>query len=293
MKANVGGNVFDEAALRAQINARLDALVPADSAPARAARHSLLAAGKRLRALLTIAATARAGGDPALAMDAACAVEMVHTASLIFDDLPAMDDAPLRRGVPTPHVLFGEGVAILAGIGLMNAAFEAAAQCPGVPAARRLSVVELLTTAIGWTGLVGGQALDLNPDGASVDVIHHGKTGVLFVAAADIGAVIAGLGPEQRAPFVQFGRALGGAYQALDDILDHLGKAETAGKPTQRDGGKLSGVSPASLAAARARATRALADADAALGGPAGDPNCPMRGLMARIERHFQELTSA
>ncbi|MEM9233958.1 MAG: polyprenyl synthetase family protein, partial [Pseudomonadota bacterium] len=180
--------------LRQRVETRLAELVPQGMGPAEAARHSLLAPGKRLRAILTMIAAAECGGDPFKALDVACAVEMIHTASLVFDDLPAMDDASLRRGITTPHVIYGVDVAILAGIGLLNGAFGAVARAETLSAAQKVEISDILSLSVGWSGLVGGQALDLSSgeNGACIEDIHDGKTGVLFEAATLGGAASAG-----------------------------------------------------------------------------------------------------
>ena len=284
-------------AIKHAVEARLDQLLPPLGEPSLAARHSLLAPGKRLRAVLTVMAARQCGEgvDEGGLIDVACAVEMVHTASLVFDDLPAMDDADLRRGVATPHKLYGDDVAILAGIGLLNGAFGVVAAAQGLDAQQRIEIVEVLSRAIGWTGLVQGQALDLRgEDGASVEDVHHGKTGALFVAAALAGAACAGAPPTARAGLVTFGRELGLAYQALDDVLDHVASDAAAGKSTGKDAGKrtavvLGSVPMDGLAAARARADRHLARAaDAASAACAGSP---LGALTDYVGRHFAKLT--
>ncbi|MEM9422155.1 MAG: polyprenyl synthetase family protein [Pseudomonadota bacterium] len=226
--------------IRREVDARLDMLVPITGEPSRAARHSLLAPGKRLRAVMTVLAAEQCGGSPEDALDTACAVEMIHTASLVFDDLPAMDDALLRRGMPTPHTVFGDDVAILAGIGLLNGAFGAVAQCASLNANQKTQIISVLSEAVGWHGLVLGQALDLQSDQAdtTLEDIHYGKTGALFVAASLAGAVTADANSSLNSLFVQYGRALGHAYQAFDDVLDHVADEEVAGKSTGRDIGK-------------------------------------------------------
>ena len=285
----------DISALKARIDARLDQLLPPGGEPSLAARHSLLAPGKRLRAVLTVLAARQCGGegfrDDAV-VDVACAVEMVHTASLVFDDLPAMDDADTRRGAPTPHTLYGDDVAILAGIGLLNGAFGVVAAAQHLGASQRVEVVEVLSRAVGWTGLVQGQADDLRGD-AGLDDIHYGKTGALFVAAALAGAACADAPVSARGPLVTYGRELGFAYQALDDVVDQVASPEAAGKTVGRDEGKrtaaLGRAGDARLAEARDRAVRHLGAAKRA----AGDAceGRPLSLLAAHIEEHFARLT--
>lgn len=289
--------------VRAAVDARLDQLLPPQGEPSLAARHSLLAPGKRLRAVLCVLAARQCAG-PGLGetgageaglLDVACAVEMVHTASLVFDDLPAMDDADLRRGVATPHKLYGDDVAILAGIGLLNGAFGVVAGAQGLGAEQRVEIVEVLSRAIGWTGLVQGQAMDLRgAEGASLEDVHHGKTGALFVAAALAGAACAGAPVSARAPLVAYGRELGLAYQALDDVLDQVASDGAAGKTTGRDAGKRTAVVIGSvpsdgLAAAKARAERHLARAAEAASGP--HAGSPLAELTVHVRRHFERLS--
>lgn len=268
-----GTSPLDLESLRELINLRLAQLVPEGHprGPAAAARHSLLASGKRLRAVITLIAARSQGGSIEDALDVACAVEMIHTSSLVFDDLPAMDNADLRRGEPTAHKAFGEDIAILAGIGLINGAYEVIAQSKALTAERRMEVLRIMTRSVGWQGLVHGQALDLSSgaDDARVDAIHEGKTGALFIAAAECGGLCA---PEcsdnQRRSLRAYGRALGFAYQAFDDVLDQVVADEAAGKTTGRDGGKSTAVlgGRSSLASAKALANRHLDQAVAAVG---------------------------
>lgn len=228
------------------IDRRLAELLPQTGRPSEAARHSLLAPGKRLRAILTLLAAEESGARLEDALAPACAIEMVHTASLIFDDLPAMDDAALRRGRETPHVKFGEGVAILAGIGLLNGAFGALATAPGIHPSKKVQMAEVLSDAIGWRGLVGGQDLDLAASHDSIEEIHHGKTGVLFLAAVEIGHAVGDPAPGARQPaLTAFATALGLAYQAIDDLLDTHADASLSGKTPGRDGGKVTALSRA------------------------------------------------
>lgn len=272
MAATINSAV-DLESLRELVNLRLAQLVPEGHprGPAAAARHSLLASGKRLRAVITLIAARSNGGAIEDAIDTACAVEMVHTSSLVFDDLPAMDNADLRRGEPTAHKAFGEDIAILAGIGLINGAYEVVAQCKALSAERRVEVLRILTRSVGWQGLVHGQALDLSSGegGHGIDAIHEGKTGALFIAAAECGGLCApSCSDEQRRALRSYGRALGFAYQAFDDVLDQFVCDETAGKTTGRDGGKSTAVlgGKKTLASATSLANRHLDTAVEAVG---------------------------
>ena len=191
-----------------------------------AMRYSLLAGGKRLRPILCLAACELAGGDPALAMPTAVALEMIHTMSLIHDDLPAMDNDDLRRGRPTNHKVYGDAVAILAGDALLTRAFEMVAlRSPGVPADRLLKVVGELALVSGAPGLVGGQVVDLECEGKDVDLetleyIHLHKTGALLKACVITGALIGGADEEQLNSLRTYARGIGLAFQIVDDIED-------------------------------------------------------------------------
>lgn len=193
-------------------------------------RYSLLDGGKRLRPLILLSVSDAHGGPRAHAMPAACAIEMIHTYSLIHDDLPAMDDDDFRRGKPSNHKAFDEATAILAGDGLLTAAFEVIARNTPPPLAAKL-VLELATAA-GPIGMVGGQQLDLGTDG-DVHEIHKRKTGALITAAARMGAVAAGA--KDLASITKYGRSLGLAFQIVDDILDVLGTARELGKTPGKD----------------------------------------------------------
>lgn len=288
-------SAVDLESLRELINLRLQQLVPegVPKGPAAAARHSLLAPGKRLRAVITLVAARSYGGRIEDAVDAACAVEMIHTSSLVFDDLPAMDDADLRRGMPTAHVAYGQDIAILAGIGLINGAYEAVAQSKSLDAERRVEVIKVLTRSVGWQGLVHGQALDLSSGetNARLDAIHEGKTGALFIAAAECGGIVApSCTDETRRALRAYGRALGFAYQAFDDVLDQAVCEETAGKTTNKDAGKNTAVlgKTASLSSATALANRHLDAAVEAVG-----PSSPLANLAEFIRTYFAATIAA
>jgi geranylgeranyl diphosphate synthase, type II len=208
-----------------------------------AMRYSLLAGGKRLRPILCLASCEAIGGNLELAMPTACALEMIHTMSLIHDDLPAMDDDDYRRGKLTNHKVYGEDIAILAGDGLLAYAFEyIATQTQGVSADRVLKAIAHLARAVGADGLVGGQVVDLESEGKDISVetltyIHNHKTGALLEACVICGAVLAGATEAEISKLSQFAQKIGLAFQIIDDILDitatqaELGK--TAGKDLQ------------------------------------------------------------
>ena len=274
---------------RDEVEAALDRYLPA--APdcpdllANAMRYSLLAGGKRLRPILTLA-TADAI-DPnrgaALAMPAACAIEMIHTYSLVHDDLPAMDDDTLRRGRPTVHVAYGEAMAILAGDGLLTEAFRVLARWPATddPAVvdRKLRTVERVAAGAGAPGMVGGQVLDIQPAGAgaaqaqpaaaraALRAMHERKTGALIRAAAAAGAIMAGADSKTIAAVDAYASQLGLGFQIVDDILDVEGDAAALGKTAGKDAaaGKVTFPSIVGLEQSRVLAARAIADARQAL----------------------------
>lgn len=201
--------------------------------------YSLQAGGKRLRPVLCLSCAALCGLQPAAVLPFASAIEMVHTYSLIHDDLPAMDDDDLRRGRPTNHKVYGEATAILAGDGLLTAAFQALAEA-GLPAERVVEAVACLAKEAGPEGMVGGQALDMAGEGRALtrkelERLQSLKTGALISAAAELGCIAAGGTAEQRAAVRTYAQCLGRAFQIQDDILDVTGTAEELGKPTGSD----------------------------------------------------------
>jgi geranylgeranyl diphosphate synthase type II len=230
-------------AARLRVEAALaDALGPERPESLREAmRYSLLAGGKRLRPILCLAACELAGCDSELAMPTGIALEMIHTMSLIHDDLPAMDNDDLRRGRPTNHKVYGEAKAILAGDALLTRAFEMVAlRSPGVPAERLLAVVGELSLAAGAPGLVGGQVVDLECEGKDVDLdtleyIHLHKTGALLRACVLSGALVGGASEALQAALVSYARGIGLAFQIIDDILDVTASSEVLGKTAGKD----------------------------------------------------------
>lgn len=202
-------------------------------------RYSALSPGKRIRPILCLAAAEACGADPVVALDAACAVELIHAFSLIHDDLPAIDNDDLRRGQPTCHVKFGEATAILAGDALFALAFRAIAGLPA-PAERVVAVLKILAEATGSDGLVGGEMLDILSEGAEpsrplLEKIHRGKTGALIRAATEIGAVLAGVDSSVRKACAGYGEAIGLAFQIADDVLNETSTAEQLGKAVGSD----------------------------------------------------------
>ncbi len=240
---------------RAQVDAALTRFLPASpQCPPvleAAMRYSLDAGGKRLRPILTLAAAEAVAGasgsaEQAItaALPAACALELIHTYSLIHDDLPAMDDDSLRRGRPTNHIVHGEGIAILAGDGLLTEAFALLATEPRDPglASRKIRAIHVVAIAAGACGMVGGQAIDLQAvgsatsfDAQSLQDMHARKTGALIRAAAVAGAIMGGGSDESIRAVEDYGRQLGLAFQIVDDILDVEGTAIDLGKTAGKD----------------------------------------------------------
>lgn len=208
-----------------------------------AMNYSLLAGGKRIRPVLTLEVCRMCGGDVADALPFACAVEMIHTYSLIHDDLPCMDDDDLRRGRPTNHRVYGEATAVLAGDGLLTAAFETGMEGAGkrgISPEITLEAMLCLARAAGADGMVGGQALDMAGEGHSltlsdVEELQRLKTGALITTAAEMGCIVAGGSAENRAAVRRYAQKLGLAFQIRDDILDVTGDEATLGKPIGSD----------------------------------------------------------
>lgn len=258
----------------AAVDAALDRLLPpAGSWPARlheAMRYAVFGGGKRLRPVLVRAACRAAGGDTETALEPACAVELVHTYSLVHDDLPAMDDDSLRRGRATVHVAFDEALAVLTGDALLTLAFGVLGAYPrgAAWASRRAAACALVAEAAGSLGMVGGQVEDMEaagapPDATRLEQMHRAKTGALLAASVELGALLAGASGERRAAFHRFGQQLGLCFQIADDILDVTGTAASLGKSPGKDvsAGKLTYPAVYGLAAARAEVERLAAHA--------------------------------
>jgi geranylgeranyl diphosphate synthase, type II len=284
-------------ARRPMLEAALDRALPAETAwPEtihRAVRYSLFAGGKRIRPLLALAAAEAVGGNGEDALPFACAVEMIHTYSLVHDDLPAMDDDDLRRGKPTSHKVFGEAIAILAGDALLTRAFhllaETGADAGPEAARRRLAAIGVLGQAAGTTGLIGGQVLDLESEGrvvgaAALARLHRAKTGAMLSACIHGGALLAGAGAEDLARLSAYGSAVGLAFQVVDDVLDGTADAAALGKTAGKDeaAGKATYVSVHGLEGARAIAAGLLAEAQAAVRpfGARGDVLAGLAGMI-------------
>ncbi len=279
------------ASLRSQVDQRLGALVAGPQvvpvALNQAVRHSLLAPGKRVRPLLTMLAAAEFGADPLVALDAGCAVEMVHTASLVLDDLPCMDDAGMRRGVPSTHAAFGEATAVLAAIALLTRSFGVLGAMDHVSDAARVQLVAILAHASGVEGLAAGQERDLNDRGptdglAKINDINHAKTGALFVAALQMGGCVANANTEAMAALGVLGREVGAAFQTLDDVIDLSCSTGEAGKDTGKDAGIATVATVLGLPAARAEV---LAHMDLALAAlePLGSREGPLSWFIAAM----------
>ena len=218
--------------------------------------YSLLAGGKRLRPVLLLAACEMAGGDPREALPFACALEMVHTYSLIHDDLPGMDNDDLRRGRPTSHKVFGEGLAILAGDGLLNAAMELSLRAALSLGDRGIRTAELLARHAGVTGMIAGQTVDVTMEGSApteelVSYIHTHKTSDLLQAPLEMGLTLAGADPARVEQGRLYGEHLGIAFQIVDDLLDVTGDPALLGKRTGMDERKLTWVALKGLDGAR------------------------------------------
>jgi geranylgeranyl diphosphate synthase type II len=272
------------AGTRKLVEAALDrALPPTSDEPVRlheAMRYSVFAGGKRLRPAIARAACLALGGSDEDAMPAACALEMLHTYSLIHDDLPAIDNDDLRRGRPTCHKQFDEATAILAGDGLHTQAFLVLAGAP-----RAAALVLELARAAGTEGMVGGEIADIEAEGAAPDValverIHHRKTAALFRAAATMGGIAAGASDPNLDALRAYGTALGLAFQIVDDVLDETSDAETMGKKTGKDRAARKMSYPAAVGLDESR-TRARACADEAVAALAPIPNSETLAALA------------
>lgn len=234
--------------------------------------YSLLQGGKRIRPILMMAVLEALGREAASYLDVACALECVHTYSLIHDDLPAMDDDRYRRGNLTNHVVYGDGMAILAGDGLLTFAFELIAR-QELPPDKLIEVVRILAAAAGPAGMVGGQAYDLASEGDlsigldGLKLMHRAKTGEIFKAAIDIAAVLGDASPAQRQALERYAVQLGLTFQITDDILDVVGDEKTLGKPVGSDekNHKATYVTILSLEEARRLARQAVDEAVEAL----------------------------
>ena len=245
-------------------------------------QRALTSAGKRMRGILTLAAGEAAGLKAEKLIEAAAAMEMIHTSSLILDDLPAMDDAMLRRGEPALHRAFGEDLAILTAVALLNHAFGVIAKNYAALNPRQWplpQVVQRVVDAVGWNGSVAGEAVDLRSEESKLDFdtlefIHSRKTGALFVASAAIGAMLANISPAALGRIEVFAKNLGLAFQITDDILDVVGTPEQLGKDVGKDQQKLTFVKLAGVDGARKLSDELVDTSVAAISnlGPAAKP---------------------
>ncbi|HEX2252373.1 MAG TPA: polyprenyl synthetase family protein [Thermoanaerobaculia bacterium] len=282
--------------LTEQVDRRLPELLPsAEVRPERvnaAMLYALTSPGKRLRPALALAVAEMFGGGGAAVVDLACAVEMVHACSLIFDDLPAMDDAALRRGRPTVHRRFGEATAQLAGLGLLNRAYAVTADAVHRLRLTRYTGEDLihhLAAAVGSDGLIGGQALDLESGPADVDLelleyIHSHKTGALFIAAGELGAMAADARRRHLVTITRFAKNLGLAFQISDDLIDATASEAEAGKDVRQDTGKATFVTLLGVDGAQALADELLDFAVRTLE-PLGRRADPLRELAGFVKR--------
>jgi geranylgeranyl diphosphate synthase type II len=255
-----------------EINSKLDELIPHSTELYallfEAARYSVLAPGKRLRPLLTLALVESYGHSRKHALVPACALELVHAYSLIHDDLPCMDDDDLRRGQPTLHKIYAEWHALLTGDYLLTYAFELLARAPFLSAEQRIALVQSLSVHSGAQGMIGGQMIDLLFEGKNVNwdtlkQMHQGKTAALIVAALEFGGIVAQVSHQEMVALRQAGLALGVAFQLIDDVLDDTGLQEELGKPigSDRVNDKMTAVSVLGLQQAKNQADALLESA--------------------------------
>jgi geranylgeranyl diphosphate synthase type II len=280
--------------LRALVDVGLTTLdfgEPGDIAPlADAMRYSLLAGGKRVRPVLCLATAEGFGCAAEDALPAALALELVHTFSLVHDDLPALDDDALRRGRPTAHVVYGEDVAVLAGDALLNHAFALVCERQRGPDAVRVAALRELVSAVGLLGMIGGQYRDVTGDTADLASLHRLKTGALLGASAACGAIVAGAHARGVETARAFGAELGLLFQIVDDVLDETGSDEALGKQAGADArrGRRTFASELGLAGAHERAAESERAALTLLGelpAPAHAPLEALVGLVATRDR--------
>jgi geranylgeranyl diphosphate synthase, type II len=257
-------------------------------------RYSLLAGGKRLRPVLCLAACELVGGTTNMAMPTACALEMIHTMSLIHDDLPSMDNDDYRRGIPTNHKVYGEAMAILAGDALLAYAFHVIAQTEAVPAQRVLEVVRRLGSAASAMGLVGGQVVDIESEGKQISLetlqyIHEHKTGALLEISVVSGALLGGASSPQVELLSSYAHKVGLAFQIIDDVLDITATDEQLGKTAGKDLAQAKATYPSfwGVEASQAKAQQLIAEAKAILK-PFGEKAVILEHLADFItQRHY------
>jgi geranylgeranyl diphosphate synthase, type II len=251
------------------VNAELDRLVIDDgTVVSKSMAYTVGAPSKRVRPVLTLLAAELCGGTTARAVPAAAVMELVHASSLILDDLPSMDDAPLRRGRKANHLEFGEAIAILAAFGLLNLAYRTIVRAYEPAVSARLT--SILSDAVGNEGLIGGQAIDLLATDQQINFetlerIHRGKTGALFSAAATAGAIVSGASTDIVRSLAAYAKNLGLAFQIIDDLLDVEGDPSETGKAAREDAKKTTFVSFSGIEGARQLAVELCQTADLAL----------------------------
>ena len=269
------------AARRARVDLRLEKLLPpADAMPrplTGAVRDICLGPGKRIRPLLTMLSSAHFGGRELAALDFGCALELIHTASLVLDDLPCMDDAVMRRGQLTLHRRFGEDTAVLAAVALLNHAYGVVASDATVESETRLALIALLSETVGFRGLVSGQFRDLRDpealrDEQTLTSLNHQKTGVLFAAAMVGGAMIAGADQAAQMRARLFANRLGLAFQLWDDLQDSVSTSEAIGKDVRKDDDRVTFVTLWGEERTRAAIAETIEEALASF----NDPDCPL-----------------
>jgi geranylgeranyl pyrophosphate synthase len=277
------------AARRALIDEALRNIAQRAAAPkilAEPLKRALTSPGKRVRGVLMMAVGESAGCKPEKLTDAAAAMEMIHASSLILDDLPAMDDALLRRGQPTLHREFGEDLAILAAVALLNHSYGLVARNYAALNPRQWTmqqVIKRVVDAVGWDGTIAGEAIDLHSEGSHLDfdtleIIHSRKTGALFVAAAAVGGMLANISPAALGRIEIFAKNLGLAFQITDDILDVIGTPEHLGKDVGKDADRLTFVKLAGVEGAK-KLSDELAETSLASIANLGPNAAPLRDL--------------
>lgn len=277
------------------IDAGLEAILSSERMPVRrleqGVRHAVFPGGKRIRPVLTMAGCEAVRGDCPQIVPIACCVELVHSYSLVHDDLPAMDNSDLRRGLPTVHRVVGEGMAVLAGDELLTLAFQTLAGLEGIDDSKRTRLIRELASACGTLGLVGGQALDLESEGksaeeATVHEIVRRKTGALIEASVAMGAIAADGRDEEVARLKRYGALIGRVFQVMDDVLDAEGEQEKLGKPVRADEQKKKATYPSLIGVRRSRemAEKLTEEAVGFLGG-LGEKAQPLREIARLLVR--------
>lgn len=262
----------------------------------KAIQNCMLSGGKRLRPVLTLVAAESLGVSVERALRPACAIEMIHTASLVLDDLPCMDDAKMRRGAPACHLAFGEDIAILAAVTLITEAFQVVAGSPTLVDAEKVQICSIISDTLGVHGLAAGQERDLRDMTACTDItevkaMEHNKTCALFVTCVRIAGVLGGLTDTAAASLWKFGKHLGFAFQIFDDLLDRLGSVSSTGKDHKQDEGRATFVTLMSLSEAEILALEELQKGLAALEEVGMRNECVNSLIEALFEGYRAQLT--